>query len=108
MLRAPARGSLVSHAGHPLHQTLIKQTGQAHQHATNGAITTNKISYATLERRVNHWAIHGIEHDDGVIIHAQRACSINPSTRPTRCAQFGIDLAGIVAALRGQDNWKFF
>ncbi len=53
---------------------------------------------------IDHLAVDRIEHDDGVIFHAQRRGGIDPVTVPAGFAQFGEYFVGVVAPLTGQDH----
>ncbi|KAG0922102.1 hypothetical protein G6F31_020047 [Rhizopus arrhizus] len=66
--------------------------GQAHQHAADGAVAADEVAHAALERRVDHRAIDRVQHDDGVVGHAQGAGRIDPDAIPARATQLRVDL----------------
>src|SRR5690606_13837012 len=53
---------------------------------------------------VDDLAVHRIEDDHRVILHAQAGSGVDPVALPTGLAQLGEHLVGVVAALAGQDH----
>jgi hypothetical protein len=49
-------------------------------------------------------AVDRIQHDDGVVVHAQGGGGVDPVAVPAGGAQPGIDFLGVVAALAGQHH----
>ncbi|MNI37860.1 hypothetical protein D3C73_919750 [compost metagenome] len=108
VLRAAAGSGLVRHGSHPFHQVVVEQAGQAHQHAADRAVAADEVAHTALERRVDDRAVDRVQHDDGVIRHAQGAGRIDPDAVPARAAQLRVDLGRVVAALRRQNDRQFF
>ena len=52
------------------------------------------------ERVLDHRQVDRVEHDDRVVLHAQRRGGVDPVALPARGAQLGEHLVGVVAALR--------
>ncbi|KPM74708.1 hypothetical protein AOG27_20940, partial [Pseudoalteromonas lipolytica] len=104
VLGAGAGGRLIGHGGHPLDQVRLEQSAQAHQHQADGAVAADKGPGATGQLGIDHMAVDRVEHDGGVVFHAQGAGGIDPVALPACLAQVGVDLLGIVAALAGDDH----
>ncbi|MCY1239208.1 hypothetical protein D9M72_519900 [compost metagenome] len=104
MLRAAARCGLVRHRGHPLDQVGLEQAAQAHQHATDRAVAADEILHALGQRVLDHALVDRIQHDDGIVLHAQRGRRVDPVALPAGRAQLGENLVGVVAALGGHDH----
>ena len=51
---------------------------------------------------VDDVAVHGIQNDDGILVHAQRTGCVDPHAIPARIAQLRINGRGVIAALCGQ------
>src|SRR5690606_12070596 len=77
---------------------------QAHQHAADRAVAADKVLDAALEGGVDDRTVDRIEHDDGIVGHAQGAGRVDPDAVPACRAQLGIDSGGVVAALGGDDD----
>ena len=104
-VRGPTTGGgLVGLGAHPLHQTGFVQSAHAHQHAADGAVAAHPIEAAFGECVFDHRQVHGVEDDDGVVLHAQGGGRVDPVALPTRAAQLGEHFRGVVAALAGDDD----
>jgi hypothetical protein len=60
------------------------------------------------DRLLDDGQVHWVQDDDRVIVHAQRGGRVNPVALPAGRTQLGEHLAGVVAALRGDDDLAFF
>ena len=67
-----ARSRLISHAGGPFHQIVLKQAAQSHQHQRHGAVAADIVFHAVFQGIINHAAVNRIQHNHRIIIHAQR------------------------------------
>ncbi len=108
VLRAGAGRRLIGHDVHPLDQTGIEQTTQAHQHQADSAVATDIVLGARVQLLVDDLAINRVKHDDRVILHAQAGRRIDPVTLPAGFAQLGKHLIGVVATLAGQHHVQGF
>jgi len=108
VLGAAAGSRLVGHGGHPLHQVLLEQAAQAHQHAGHGAVAADEVLHALGHRVLDHVQVDRIEHDHGILVHAQGRRGVDPVAVPARCAQLREYLGGVVAALAGDDDLAAF
>ena len=104
VLRAAARGRLIGHAGHPLHQSGLVEGAHAHEHAAHGAVAADPVVAARVEEFVDHRTVHRVEDDHAIVAHAQRRRRVDPVTCPSAGAQLVEHGAGVVAALRGDDD----
>ena len=104
VLRAGAGGGLVGHGAHPLHQPGFVQAAEGHQHQADGAVAADVVLDAGIQLLVDDPAVDRIQDDDRVIGHAQRRGGVDPVALPAGFAQLGIDLAGVVATLAGEDH----
>src|SRR5690606_18103807 len=73
-----------------------------------GAIAADEIFDAALEAVADQITVDRVEHDDGVVFHAQRRCRVDPVAIPAGCAQFRENFGGVVAALAGNDHVELF
>ncbi len=97
-------GCLIGHGAHPLDETLLKQPTQPHQHQADGAVTAH-VGFDTITQRlIDITTVDRVQHDDGLIFHAQRGRSIDPVTFPALGTQLGVHLAGVITALTGNDD----
>ena len=87
VLRAAARGRLVGHAGHPLDEVVLEQAVHAHQHAAHRAIAADVVLDSLRQRVLDDRQVHRVEHDDGVVVHAQRLGGVDPVAVPAGGAQ---------------------
>jgi len=53
-------------------------------------------------------AIHRIEDDDRIVLHAQRGGGVDPVAVPADGAQLGENLGGVIAALAGNNDIELF
>ncbi|MNS90867.1 hypothetical protein D3C72_1249350 [compost metagenome] len=104
MLRAAARCGLIRHRGHPLDQVGLEQAAQADQHAADRAVAADEILDALGQRVLDHTLVDRIQHDDGIVLHAQRGRRVDPVALPAGFTQLGEDLVGVVTALGGQHH----
>jgi hypothetical protein len=104
VLGAAARCGLVGHRGHPVDQIVLEQAAQAHQHARHGAVAADVVPDAAAERILDHVQVDRIQHDDGVVLHAQRRRRVDPVAVPAGRAQLRVHLGGVVAALARDDD----
>ena len=65
-----------------------------------------KSLHAAGQAGVDHVAVDGVQHNDGVVIHAQRGGGVDPEAVPAAAAQLGVHALGVVAALGGDNNGK--
>jgi hypothetical protein len=87
VLGAAARGCLVGLGGHPLDQAGLVQGAHADQHAADRAVAADPV-LATLGQTVlDHRHVDRVQHDDGVVLHAQGRCGIDPVAVPARAAR---------------------
>jgi len=56
------------------------------------------------QRVLNHRQVDRVQHDDGIVVHAQGRRGIDPVAIPAGRAQLGKNFAGVVPALRGDDD----
>ena len=91
-VRAAAGGRLVGHRGDPLDQTGAKQAGGGHQHQADGAVAADEALDPVGQRLVDDRAIRRVEHDRGVVGHAQRGSGIDPVAGPPTLAESRVDL----------------
>ena len=103
MFGAAARSRLVGHRADPLDQTGLEQAAQAHQQ--DGLVQLPPIQFlppaASALRIV---VVDRVQHDDGVILHAQRGGGVDPVAPASRQRRLGEDFLGVVAALAGDDD----
>ena len=104
VLRTSSRSGLVGHSTDPLDQSVLEQAAHGHQHQTHRAVAAHPHFAASAQSGVDHIAVDGVQDDDGIVFHAQGRCGVNPMAIPARRAEFGVDIFGVVAALRGQDD----
>ena len=104
VLRPAARRRLVGHARHPLDQAGLEQRADAHQHAADGAVAADPVAHAPRQRAVDHRPVDRVEDDDRVVLHAQGLGGVDPVAVPAGGAQPRIDVLGVLAALRGDDD----
>ena len=100
-----ARSRLVRHCADPLHHVVLEQAAQAHEHQAHGAVAADPVFAAFAQRAVDDVAVDGVQDDHGVVGHAQARGCVNPVAVPARCAQLGVHLFGVVAALAGDDDF---
>ena len=84
VLGPAARGGLVGHARHPLHQVAREQAVHAHQHAAHGAVAADVVPDSPGKGVADDRQVDGIEHDDRVVFHAQRPGGVDPVAIPPR------------------------
>lgn len=108
VLRTATRGRLIRHRRQPINQTMLEQTTQAHQHAADRTVAADEVLGALGQRILDHIEIDRIEHDDGIVLHAQRRGRVDPVAIPARCAQLRENLCCVVTALAGNDDVAFF
>ena len=101
---AAAGGRLVGHGRAPLDQVVLEQSAQAHEHAGHGAVAADVVLDAAGQAGVDDVPVDGVQHDDGVVVHAQRGGGVDPEAVPAAAAQLAVDLLGVVAALGGDNN----
>ena len=99
VLCAAARGRLIRHAAHPLHQIVLEQAMQPHQHAAHRAIAADVIFDALGHRGFDDRQVHRIKNNHRVVFHTQGFGGVNPIAVPAGGAQLGINLGGVVTAL---------
>ena len=99
-----AGSSLVGHGGSPLDQVVLEEAAQAHQQAGDGAVTADEVLHAGCQAAVDDVAVNGVQHDDGVIVHAQGGSGINPQAVPACCTQLRVHSLGVATALSGHNN----
>ena len=104
MAGAAAGSSLVGHGGCPLDQVVLEEAAQAHQQAGDGAVAANVVLNAGSQTAVDDVAVNGVQHDDGVIVHAQGGGGVNPQAVPAGCAQLRVHSLGVATALSGHNN----
>jgi hypothetical protein len=104
VLGTPARGCLVGLRAHPLDQAGLVERAHAHEHAAHGAVATDPVLAPVGQRVLDHGQVDRVENDDGVLVHAQRGRGVDPVAVPACGAQLGVDLAGVVATLGGDDD----
>ena len=102
--RPAAGGRLVRHGRAPLDEVVLEQPAQAHQHAGHGAVAADVVLDPAGEAGVDDVPVDGVQHDDGVLIHAQRGGGIDPEAVPAAAAELAVDLLGVVPALGGDNN----
>ena len=56
------------------------------------------------QRTIDHVAVHRVQDQDRVILHAQRRRGVDPVAVPPRFAQLRVDLLGVVPALAGDED----
>src|SRR5471032_2246671 len=105
---ADAGRGLIRHRRHPFDQVVLEQAAQAHQHARHRAIAADVVLHALAQRVLDDVQVDRIEHDHGVLFHAQRRRGVDPKTVPAGRAQFREHLAGVVAALARDDDLALF
>ncbi|MNT46794.1 hypothetical protein D3C72_1834640 [compost metagenome] len=71
MVGAAARCCLVGHGRDPLHQARLEQAAQAHQQDGVGAVAANPVLAARSQLGLNQVVVDRVQHDDGVVFHAQ-------------------------------------
>src|SRR5690554_215036 len=108
VLRARTTGCLISHGAHPFDQASLKQSAQPHQHQADCAVAANKGFYPGIKPFIDHLPVNRIQHDNGIILHAQTRGCVNPVTTPAGFTQLGENLVGVVTALAGQDYIQAF
>src|SRR5262245_1507756 len=81
-IAAAPRGRLVSIARHPLDLVALEQARHAHQHQAHGAVPADEVPNPVLELFLDQGIVHGIEDDDRVVLHAQRARGVDPVALP--------------------------
>ena len=108
VLRAAAGSRLVGLRAHPFHQPGLVERAHAHQHARDRAVAADPVVAALGEAVFDDRHVDGIKNDHGIARHAQRGGSVDPVAVPARCAQFGEDFSGVVAALGGDDDVALF
>ena len=104
VLGTAAGSGLVGLRAHPLDQTGLVQRAHAHQHAADGAVAADPVLAAVGHGVLDDRHVDRVQHDDGVLFHAQGRGSIDPVAVPAGSAQLGEHLVGVVAALAGQDD----
>ena len=97
--RTRSGSRLVGHGREPLHPALFEQTVECHQHQGHGAIAPRIGEHAALDALVDDCAIHRVQHNDGVFVHALGPGGIDPIALPARLAQLGQHLLGVITAL---------
>src|SRR5690606_35567171 len=70
----------------------------------DGAVAANPVVAALGQRVLDDRQVDGVEHDDGVVLHAQGGGRVNPVAVPAGGAQLGEHVAGVVAALGRDDD----
>ena len=108
VLCASAGGGLIGHGAHPLDHAGLEQAAQGHQHQAHGAVAADVILHAINQRLVDDLAVNRIQHDHRVVLHTQRRGGVDPVAIPTRFAQLGVNLVGVVAALAGENHLHGF
>ena len=101
---AAAGSSLVGHGGCPLDQVVLEEAAQAHQQAGDGAVTADEVLHSGCQTAVDDVAVDGVQHDDGVIVHAQGGSGVNPQAVPASCTQLRVHSLGVATALSGHNN----
>ncbi|CAJ1776008.1 hypothetical protein LMCDFJHI_00678 [Aeromonas salmonicida] len=104
MTRATARCSLIGRHTDPLHQIGLEQATQGQQHQADGAVATDEGLEPLVQRLFDDVTVDRIQYDDGVFFHPQGGGGVNPVTLPASGLQTGIDILGVVAALRRDDD----
>jgi hypothetical protein len=99
-----ARGRLVRSARHPFDEIGLEEGADAHQHAAHRAVAADVVADAARERGLDHRQVDRVENDDGVVLHAQRLGGVDPVAVPAGGAQARVDVLGVLAALRGDDD----
>jgi hypothetical protein len=104
VLGARARRCLIGHRADPLDKAGAEQPGHRHEHEAHRAIAADEIQDTGLERLVDHIAVHRVEHDHGVVFHAQRRRGVDPVAVPAGRPQSRMHVGRVIAALtRNQD-----
>ena len=101
---AAAGSGLVGHGGCPLDQIVLEETAQTHQQAGDGAVAADVVLHAGGQAAVDDVAVNGVQHDDGVIVHAQGRGGVNPQAVPAGRAQLRVHGLGVATALSGHDD----
>ncbi len=104
MAGTAAGGCLIGGHAHPLHQIGLEQATEGQQHQADGAVAANEGLDAIVQGMLNHVAVDRIQNDDGIFLHPQGGGSVNPVTLPASGFQAGIDILGVIAALRRDDD----
>src|SRR5690554_6753564 len=97
-------GGLIGHGGHPLDQTVLEQATEAHQHQTDGTVAADVGLDAVTQGLIDAAPVDRVQHDDGLVFHAQGRGRVDPVTLPAVRAQLGIDLVGVITTLAGNDD----
>jgi len=104
---AATGGCLVGHGADPLDQAFLEQATHAHQQDGVGAVATDVVLHALGQCVLDDVAVDRVQHDHGIILHAQRGGGVDPVAVPAGCTQLGEDLVGVVATLCGNDDVAF-
>ena len=104
VLCARARGRLVAHDRHPVHEPGAKQPAHGHEHEAHRAVATDPGACTLVECCIDDRTIHRIEDEHRVVLHAQGRGRIDPVARPAHGTQPGVDVVGVVAALTADDD----
>ena len=73
----------------------------------DSAVAANK-GFTGIKPFIDHLPVNRIQHDNGIILHAQTRGCVNPVTTPAGFTQLGENLVGVVTALAGQDYIQAF
>jgi hypothetical protein len=82
----------------------VVEPGERHQHQADRAIAADEVPGAAVECPVDDRAVDRVENDGGLRGHAERARGVNPVAAPARRPEARVDVAGVVAALTGDDH----
>jgi len=104
VLRARARGRLVSHGADPFDQTFPHQAAHRHQHQRNRAIPANEILDARLAGRLHHRKVDRIEDDHRRVGHSQGGRGVDPIALPSGLAETRMNGLGVVSALSADEH----
>src|SRR5258708_6924478 len=102
---SPGAGrGLIGHRGNPFPESGLEQAMHAHQHETHCASAPYEIPASLRQRCVNDVAIHRIEDDHDILLHAQSGRRVYPIAIPPSGAQLRMNIAGVIAPLAGDDD----
>ena len=85
-------------------EVVLEQAGEPHQHQADRAVAADEILRAAPERRVDHVPVHRIEDDRRVVLHAQRAGSVDPVPAKPGSADLRIHRLRPITALARHDR----
>lgn len=97
-------GGLVGHGGDPLDAILAEEAVESHHHETDGAIAADEGFGSLSEGLVDDVLIERVENNDGILVHAEGGCGIDPVAIPTSSAEERVDALRVVATLAADDG----